>query len=170
MDSFTSIKIDQKTSNYYSLKNGRFNIKLKVSKVICPFGLDEEYKNYVLKFELNESNSGHIKCIEDIKQFEENMKEHFNVKDNEWKSLIHRRENNNIFLECKIKKIRNKLLIDASYEDTQSHYLKTIYELEKNKIMDVVLEIPTLWDFRKQDEENINKIGLLLNVNKIHVY
>ena len=66
--------------------------------------------------------------------------------------------------------MKGKLIVDLTYEDNQTNYLKTIYELEKNKNMDVVLEIPTLWDFRKKDEENINKIGFLFNVNKIHVY
>ena len=170
MDVIKTLKIEQKNNNYYSLKNGRFNIKIKIPYVLCPFGIDNEYNNYVLKLELQKSNVHHIKILEEIKQFEEKIKNHFNVEDKQWKSIIHERENGNIFLEPKIKKMKGKLIVDLTYEDNQTNYLKTIYELEKNKNMDVVLEIPTLWDFRKEDEENINKIGFLFNVNKIHVY
>lgn len=170
MDNIKTLKIDQKNENYYGLKNGRFNIKIKIPYVLCPFGLDKDYNHYVLKFELQKSNSKHQHILEEIKNFEEKIKDYFKVQENEWKSIIHERENGNIFLEPKIKHLRNKLLIDISYEDKQSNYLKTIYDLEKNKNMDVILEIPTLWDFRKDNEENINKIGFCLNVNKIHVY
>lgn len=170
MDTIKTLKIDQKNENYYGLKNGRFNIKINIPYVLCPFGMDKEYNHYVLKIELQKSNLIHQKILEEIIIFEQKIKDHFHVKENEWKSIIHERENGNIFLEPKIKQLRNKLLIGISYEDNINNYLKTIYELEKNKNMDVVLELPTLWDFRKVDEENINKIGLLLNINKIHVY
>ena len=170
MDIIKTLKIEQKNKNYYGFKNGRFNIKIKIPYVLCPFGIDKEYNHHVLKLELQKSNNEHQKILEQIKNFEDKIKNHFNVKENEWKSIIHERDNGNIFLEPKIKHLRNKLIIDLSYEDSQNNYLKTIYELEKNKNMDVVLEIPTLWDFRIEDEENTNKIGFLLNVNKIHVY
>ena len=54
-----NILYEKKTNNFYNLKNKRSkkNIKINLKKVLLPFGLDQEYENYYLKFELNENNS-----------------------------------------------------------------------------------------------------------------
>lgn len=170
MDSITSLNIEQKSKNYFNLKNGRKNIKIKINKILCPFGLDEEYGNYVFKFEIDKNNIKHIELIESIKEFEEKMKIQFNSNNKEWKSIINIRDNENIFLEAKVKKMKNNILTKLTFEDQKNNYLKTIYELKNNFICDAILEIPTLWDFRNDNENNENKIGFILNLNSINVY
>ena len=172
MDSFKTLKIEQKTDHYFSLKNNRKNLKIKINSILCPFGIDEEYGNYVLKLEFDEKNMKHLEIIESIRTLENNLKEEFKASSKEWKSLLILRENNHLFLEAKIKKFKGKIMIDTTYDNDQ-YYLNTIYDLGTNKIVDVLLEIPTLWDYRKKDisdEHNENKIGLILNINKIHIY
>lgn len=171
MDEIKSLNIEQKSKNYFSLKNGRKNIKLKINKILCPFGLDEEYGNLVFKFEIDKNNINHIELIEKIKEFEEKLKSQFQTNNEEWKSLICVRENENIFLETKVKKMKNNILTKLTFDDKNENYLKTIYELNTNFICDLILEIPTLWDFRNNNNENNeNKIGLILNLNNINVY
>jgi len=173
MDNFTSLTIKQTSNNYHSLKCKNKNIKFTVKNILCPFGIDDEYGNSVIKFELDQYNDKHIDIIKEIKEFEEKIKDQFGASDNEWKSLIHVRDNNNIFIECKIKKIKNTLLTKLTFEEKDKNYLKTIYELGNNFHSDIVIEIPTLWDFRKKlesEELNNNKIGLILNLFSIHVY
>jgi hypothetical protein len=169
MDEINSLKIEQTSQNYYSLKNKNKNIKIKLNKILCPFGIDEQYGHSVIKFELDQTNDKHIEVISQLRDFETKLKEQFHSSDEEWKSLINLRENNNIFIEAKIKKIKNNIITKLTFDDNDTNYLKTIYELNKNFISDVLLEMPTLWDFRKESN-NVNKIGLLLNVTNIHIY
>jgi len=169
MDEINSLKIEQTSQNYYSLKNKNKNIKIKLNKILCPFGIDEQYGHSVIKFELDQTNEKHIEVISQLRDFETKLKEQFHSSDEEWKSLINLRENNNIFIEAKIKKIKNNIITKLTFDDNDTNYLKTIYELNKNFISDVLLEMPTLWDFRKESN-NVNKIGLLLNVTNIHIY
>ena len=99
------------------------------------------------------------------------MIEQLKANDEEWKGIINTRDNNNIFIEARIKKIKNNLLTKLTFEDNETNYLKTIYELKNNFYSNIVLEIPTLWDFRNNNNENNeNKIGLILNLNNINVY
>ena len=168
MDKIVSLNIEQKSKNYFSLKNGKKNIKIRINNILCPFGIDEEYGHHVFKFEIDKNNIKHIELIEEIKDLEEKLKLQFSTNDNEWKSLINIRENENIFLESKVKKIKNKIITKLSFKNKNDNYLKTIYELKNNFISDIVLEIPTLWDFRNNNENN--KIGLILNLDNINVY
>lgn len=169
MDEINSLKIQQTSQNYYSLKNKNKNIKVKLNKVLCPFGIDEQYGHSIVKFELDQTNDKHIEVISQLRDFETKLKEQFHSNDEEWKSLINLRENNNIFIEARIKKIKNNIITKLTFDDNDTNYLKTIYELNKNFISDVLLEIPTLWDFRKENN-NVNKIGLIINLTSIHVY
>ena len=171
MDEITSLKIEHTSQNYYNIKNKNKNIKIKLNNVLCPFGIDEQYGHYIIKFELDQSNDKHLEVITKIKEFENKMMEQLKASDEEWKGLINIRENNNIFIEARIKKIKNNLLTKLTFEDNETNYLKTIYELKNNFYSNIVLEIPTLWDFRKNnfEEEQVNKIGLLLNLFSIHV-
>ena len=108
MDSFNTLKIEQKTDHYFSIKNNRKILKIKIQSILCPFGIDEEYGNYVLKLEFDETNMKHLEIIENIRTFENNLKEEFQASAKEWKSLLVLRENNHLFLEAKIKKYKGK--------------------------------------------------------------
>lgn len=169
MDEINSLKIEQTSQNYYSLKNKNKNIKIKINNVLCPFGIDDQYGHSIIKFELDQTNDKHLEVICKIKDFESKMIEQLKANDEEWKGIINTRDNNNIFIEARIKKIKNNLLTKLTFEDNETNYLKTIYELKNNFYSNIVLEIPTLWDFRKKEENESNKIGLLINLFSIHV-
>ena len=170
MDKLLCLNIEQKSKNYYILKNNKKNIKLKINNILCPFGIDEEYGNDIFKFEFNIDNTEHLKLIDEIKNFENQLKTQFDVND-EWKSLIVTRENNNIFIEGKVKKIKNNLITKLVFENPDLNYLKTIYELKESFYCDLILEIPTLWDFRDNDNgKKNNKIGLILNIVSLKIH
>ena len=170
MENNLILSIEQSSNNYYKLKNKKKYIKIKINNILSPFGIDEEYGNYVMKFEIDQFKEEHINAINQIKDIESKLKEQFNASDDEWKSLINTRENNNIFLECRIKKIKTSILTKLTFENKDNNYLKSLYDLDKNFYSDVILEIPTLWDFRKNINDNKNKIGLILNLFSVHVY
>lgn len=170
MDKIVTINIEQKSINYHNIKNGKRNLKININNIICPFGIDEEYGNYVFKLELDKENEKHMKVIEEIRELENKLKLQFNTDEEEWKSIINIRENNNIFIESKVKKIRNNIVTKLTFKDKDKNYLKTLYELKYLFTCDVILEINTLWDFRKKNEKENNKIGLILNLNSIHVH
>lgn len=170
MENNLILSIEQSSNNYYKLKNKKKYIKIKIDNILSPFGIDEEYGNYVMKFEIDQFKEQHINIINQIKDIECKLKEQFSASDEEWKSLINIRENNNIFLECRIKKIKTSILTKLTFEDKDNNYLKSLYDLDKNFYSDIILEIPTLWDFRKDNNDNKNKIGLILNLFSIHVY
>lgn len=171
MDELCFIKIEQSSSNYHKIKKNNRYIKINIDSILCPFGIDEEYGNSVIKFEIDQTNTKHLEVINQIRLLENKLKEQFNSNEDEWKSLINLRDNNNIFLEARIKKIKNNILTKLTFDDKDNNYLKTLYELGKNFNCNIILEIPTLWDFRKNNEKNnSNKIGLILNLFSIHVY
>ena len=171
MDQIVSLNIEQKSSNYHSLKNGKKNIKLKVNKILCPFGIDEEYGNYIFKLEIDKNNIEHMELVKEINEFESKLQLQFNSNHEEWKSLLYIRDNDNIFLESKVKKMKNSIITKISFEDSKTNYLRTIYELKEPFKCNVTLEIPTIWDYRnKNDEKKDNKIGLILNINNMHIF
>jgi hypothetical protein len=171
MDKIINLNIEQKTPNYHSIKNGKKNIKIKINNILCPFGIDEEYGNHLFKFEIDKNNIEHINLIKEIKEFESKLKLQFNSTDDEWKSLIYIRENDNIFLDSKVKKIKTNILTKVTFDDNNNNYLKTIYELKEPFKCNITLEIPTIWDYRnKNDEKKENKMGFILNITNMHVY
>jgi|SaaInlV_150m_DNA_4_1039716.scaffolds.fasta_scaffold11168_2 hypothetical protein len=171
MDKIIHLNIEQKTPNYHSLKNGKKNIKIKLNNVLCPFGIDEEYGNHLFKFEIDKNNDEHIELIKEIVEFESKLKLQFNSTDDEWKSLIYTRENDNMFLDSKVKKIKTNIVTKVKFDDNDNNYLRTIYELKQPFKCNVTLEIPTIWDYRiKNDEKKENKIGFILNIVNMYVY
>ena len=63
------------------------------------------------------------------------------------------------------------LITKLVFENSDSNYLKTIYELKESFHCDLILEIPTLWDFRDNDNgKKNNKIGLILNIVSLKIH
>jgi hypothetical protein len=159
------------SNNFYSIKNKRSNksIKFKLKNVFLPFGLDEEYNNYYLKFELDEHNLEHIEFKNTITLLEKKIMNDFKCSEIEFKNIIKKRENKKDLLACRIKKFKSNISINITYENKENNYLKTIYDINKNIYTDIDIEINSLWDFRNSSKDE-NNIGLIIYISKIHVY
>ena len=159
------------SNNFYSIKNKRSNksLKFKLKKVFLPFGLDEEYNNYYLKFELNDNDYEHVEFKNTIHLIENKIMNDFKCTDNELKQVIKKRDEKKDLLVCRIKKFKTNLSINISFNDKDNNYLKTIFDINKNIFADIDIEINSLWDFRHLPKEE-NNIGLIVYISKIHVY
>ena len=157
--------------NFYNIKNKRTNkyIKYKLKNVFLPFGLDEEYNNYYLKFELENNNIEHGNFKNTMLELENKIKNDFSCTNNEFKNIIKLRDEKKDLLVCRLKKFKNNININITYDNKEEGYLKTIFEINKNVYTDIEIEVNNLWDFRHLSKEE-NKLGLLIYITKIHVY
>ena len=74
MENNLILSIEQSSNNYYKLKNKKKYIKIKINNILSPFGIDEEYGNYVMKFEIDQFKEEHINVINQIKDIEFKLK------------------------------------------------------------------------------------------------
>jgi len=165
-------KIDLKciNENIYQILHDGVILKFWSPKILIPFGLENEYNKNIIKLELNNSNDEHSYFKKIIQHLENLIKKKLNLEDNhEFKSIIQTRKNNNQFIECKIKSMKNNLITTIEYEDTDNNYLKTLYDLPKQSYVKAQIEINGLWDYRTDKKEK-NKIGLTVYITKIYVY
>jgi hypothetical protein len=159
------------SNNFYNIKNKKSNkcLKFKLKNVFLPFGLDEEYNNYYLKFELNDNDTEHVEFKNTIKLIEDKIINDFKCNDNELKNVIKKRDEKKDLLVCRIKKFKTNISINISYDDKNNNYLKTVFDIGKNIFANIDIEISSLWDFRHLSKEE-NNIGLIVYISKIHVY
>jgi hypothetical protein len=166
-----SNKIDFKknTENIYQILHDNTLLKFWSPPILLPFGLDNEYDKYLIRLELDENNLQHNHLKKILLHIEKISKEKLSIEDdNQFKSLIKKREKKSDMIECKIKTIKNNINTIVEYEDKDNNYLKTIFDIPKQSYVKVLFEIYGLWDYRTEKKEK-NKIGLILYANKIIV-
>lgn len=167
------IEFKKNNENIYQLLHDNNILKFWSPPILLPFGLDNEYDKYLIRLELDEKdinnnnfNHTHLKKI--VLHIEKIVKEKLNIDDNEFKSIIKKRERKDDLIECKIKTMKNNIVTTIEYQDTDNNYLKTIFDLPKQSYVKVLFEIYGLWDYRNDKKEK-NKVGLILYANKIIV-
>ena len=162
------IELKAVAPNIYQLLHDNEQLKFWTPVLKVPFGIDNEYNKYLLRLELNdnESDQKHFKKI--ILHIENLIKKKINVEENEFKSVIRERQNNNSLIETKIKTVKKIITTIIEYEDKDNNYLKTIFDLQKQSNVKIQVEIYGVWDYRTDKKES-NKIGLIIYVNKIIV-
>lgn len=133
-----------------------------------PFGIENEYGKSILKLQLDNTKSDHLQLKKVIEHIEKLIIQKMNIEENEFKSVIKKRKDNNDMLELRIKTMKNKFLTEIEYENKESNYLKTIYDLQKQSIIKTQIEINGFWDYRTENKDN-NKCGLIVYANKIIV-
>ena len=164
------INLKKVNENIYILLIEEKILKFWSPKVFIPFGLENEYNKNIIKLELNEKNEEHIYFKKIILHLENLIKKKLNIENNdEFKSVLQTRKNNNQFIECKIKSIKNNLITTIEFEDKDNNYLKSIYDLPKQSYIKTQIEINGIWDYRTENK-NKNKIGLTIYASKIVVF
>ena len=162
----SKLKFQSKDKKFFNLRIGRNKLKYKIKNVLCPFGLENEYNNNIIKIELNNENENHINFIKLVNDLNDKIIEDFEAKDNEIKNNFRLRNDKFVF-NCRLKKFKNNILVNIKYNNSED-YLKTIYDFNKMSIIDAELELDNLWDFRENEQDN--KLGYLININSIIVY
>lgn len=167
----TTIELNKIADNIFKLTCGGKDIKFWTPKLLIPFGIETEYNKKVLKLELLDNDNAEQIYFENIiKKIENIIKEKLELNDNEFKTVIRKREKYNDIIETKIKMGRKCVLTTVDFEDKANNYLKTIYEIGKNIHVKVLIEVNGIWDYRTEEKKDNNKVGLIVYVNKIHVY
>ena len=163
-------KIDFKstTDNIKLITHDNVMLKFWSPKILAPFGIDKEYNKYLFKLEVDESilEIAYFKKL--ISYIETLIKKKLNIDDNEFKSVIKNREKKDDIIECRLKTMKNNMVTEVEYEDKDTYYLKTIYDIPKQSYVKAQIEINGIWDYRTENKDN-NKCGLIVNIKKIIV-
>jgi hypothetical protein len=143
-------------------------LKFMSCTLFLPFGIEHEYGKSIIKLELDNNKDDHQQLKKVIQHIEKLVIKKMNVEENEFKSIIKNRPGKNDMLELRIKTIKNKFLTEVQFEDKETNYLKTIYDVSIKSSVKVQIEINGYWDYRTEKKDN-NKCGLIVYASKIIV-
>ena len=156
-----SLIIKKENKDFYRLmvKDGDNlrTIEKEIKNILLPFGLEEFKSKYLVNFELSKKKD--LDIINLIKLLESKILDIF-PKNNDSlnvSSILKSTKNNDKVL-CKgnIRKTKNTI--------TTKYYFNgqpiSIFELEKNILCKILIEISGIWKFK-------NKLGLFINIKKI---
>ena len=153
---FDEILISNERSNFYKIFNSVNDIpkpiRIKLHKINVPFGMEEYNNKYIINFEMNDSKNC-INYINSIKKLEKNICNLIEVENLEIKSVLNERNDLPILSRAYIKKNRNKIITIFNDEDKEC----SIFEMKKNTLYDVEIEISGIWRYN-------NTGGLFLNI------
>jgi len=163
------IELKKICENIFQIYHDGTILKFNCPKLLAPFGIDTEYNKQLLRLELDENNNSEIIHFKKVILHIENLiKKKLNITDDEFKSIIRKRNNKCDVLEVRLKTMKDRILTDIEYQDKENNYLKTIYDLPKQSYLKLNLEINGLWDYRTDKKEK-NKCGLTVYTTKIFV-
>jgi hypothetical protein len=162
------IELKKLSDNIFQIYHDGTMLKFSCPKLLSPFGIDTEYNKQIIRLELDETNNEISYFKKVILHIENLIKKKIEVTDEEFKSVIKKRNNKSDILELRIKTVKNKILTNIEYEDKEKNYLKTIYDLPKQSYLKLNLEINGLWDYRTEKKES-NKCGLIVYTTNILV-
>lgn len=165
-----SIELQKVNENIYQLLCEKKKLQFWTPDLRMPFGVDSEYGKYVARLELLKPDERQeTYFIKIIRKIEGIIKRKLDLQDIEFKSSIRVREKYNTQIETQLKKVKNSFITEVEYEDTDTHYLKTVLEIPKNSVVSGLMEIYGIWDYREEGNVMKNKVGLIIYVNKIVV-
>ena len=162
------IELKKISDNIFQIYHDGTLLKFNCPKLLSPFGIDTEYNKLIIRLELDETNNEISYFKKVILHIESLIKKKIEANDEEFKSVIKKRNNKSDILELRIKTVKNKILTNIEYEDKEKYYLKTIYDLPKQSYLKLNLEINGLWDYRTEKKES-NKCGLIVYTTNILV-
>ena len=141
-------KINNETNEFYSIYiKGNKNVELEINNVLLPFGLEEEYNNFIIKINLDNNNSQTKELKETVtlleKYIEDTIQKLNNNKDFRLVSKIKKTEERfDDLLVCKIPQKNNKV---KCYITDYGGYFKTIYDLGKKTRCNIVIYLDILF-------------------------
>ena len=152
------LSFKQITPNLYKIYIRGDKLKIHLYNTKIPFGLENEYDKYRLKIEINEELE-EINCLQEIEKI---LKPIFNVTEEKFKSVIRSSPKYNNLLICSFK--HNNPQVDVVFK-RKDDYLKSIYDLEKGCLADVVITLDCVWYYPESEIQ----LGLNLYVTSIGI-
>lgn len=159
-------------------------IKFWTPEIKAPFGVDENFGKHYLRLELDPNNTQHQNLKKIIEKVESILLKKLSMDPSDFKSVIRKKiqskdtttnEYNPDIIDVRLKFIRNALVSTCEYENQRDHYLKTIYEIDKDSYVKVYLEIHGFWDYRSdfttlhEENKKDRRVGLIVNALKVKV-
>lgn len=164
-------------------------IKFWTGPMKAPFGVDENFGKHYIRLELDENIKKHAIFKKIITKMELIISKKLDLKEGDLKPIARRKIGEHDLLDIRLKEMKSKMMTECTYENTRDNYLKTIYEIEPNSMVDVYIEIHGIWDYRKKEsslgmigkrrllsedkneegENDHKKVGLIVNALKIKV-
>ncbi len=144
-------------------------IKFWSPELRVPFGVDENFGKHYIRLELEKENKQHQNLKKIIDKVESILKKKKDLEDFEMKSIFRRKMGENDLMDLRLKQIKSKVITEVEYENKRDNYLKTVYDIEKESIVKIYLEVHGFWDYRIEGERKEHKVGLILNALKIKV-
>lgn len=167
-------------------------IKFWTGPIKAPFGVDENFGKHYIRLELDESIKKHGFFKKIISKMESIVSKKLDLKEGELKPIARRKIGEHDLLDIRLKEVKSKMQTECVYENIRDSYLKTIYEIEPNSMVDVYVEIHGIWDYRQKEnsstlgmigkrklpneevmkfkeDQEVKKVGLIVNALKIKV-
>lgn len=166
-------------------------IKFWTGPIKAPFGVDENFGKHYIRLELDENIKKHEIFKKIISKMESIVSKKLDLKDGELKVIARRKIGEHDLLDIRLKEVKSKMQTECVYENMRDSYLKTIYEIEPNSMIDVYVEIHGIWDYREKsntstlgmigkrklpnqevnikEDQEVKKVGLIVNALKIKV-
>lgn len=151
--------VEKKTNmTFYRLSikdgDGIRSIIKTISNVTLPFGLEEYNKTFCINFELKEKKD--LDFINLIRFLEGKIQGIFkNIKEKP-KSRLRERKDGKILCKGNVKKTKNVIITKYCVGGIET----SLFELNKNVIVDITVEISGIWKFNKD-------YGIYVNIKKI---
>lgn len=165
-------------------------IKFWTGPIKAPFGVDENFGKHYIRLELDESIKKHAIFKKIIGKMESIVSKKLDLKEGELKPIARRKIGEHDLLDIRLKEVKGKMQTECMYENVRDSYLKTIYEIEPNSMVDIYVEIHGIWDYREnsstlgmigkrklpneevkmiREDQEVKKVGLIVNALKIKV-
>jgi hypothetical protein len=167
-------------------------IKFWTGPIKAPFGVDENFGKHYIRLELDENIKKHAIFKKIISKMESIVSKKLDLKEEELKPIARRKIGEHDLLDIRLKEVKSKIQTECVYENVRDSYLKTIYEIEPNSMVDVYVEIHGIWDYREKDisstlgiigkrklpneevkvikeDQEVKRVGLIVNALKIKV-
>ena len=157
------ILISNDSSNFFKLfieENNKTKTKrFFVNNIDLQFGLEEYNNKYIINYELNNNKlSKEYESI--IRKIEKNIANLIEDDNIEVKSIFYKKEKFPILCRGYIKKNKNKFI--TIYKNKDGNEI-SLFDLKKNEIYNIELEISGVWKYGKSAGLYINIISLKNN-------
>ena len=152
-----SLVVKKMNDSFYRLlikKNKKTTmIKKDINNVKVPYGLEEYKGKYLVNFEL--SNEKDIELINLIKLLENKIKDIFGNQEIKIKKIL-KETKDGVLVKGNVKKTKN-VIVTKYFANNEE---KPIFDLSKNSIVKLSLELSGIWKFK-------NTCGLFINIKTI---
>ena len=137
-------------------EKGNINIMLDLPKLKLPFGIENNYNKFELKFELDD-NCKYVQPL--IRKIEEDLAEKLDLNKEHLRSNIRESDKYKDLLIVKVPNYRNKFLAKIESKN-ENIYLPTFYDIQENMYASATIHIKKYWVLPE-------KYGLLIELKKL---